>query len=99
MCGSNNCRKFGLYYHEKDDCCDVPDAMQTSTESNSLGFGKNVPLEPKPGEQRISKWKIHPFMLQVKDAPEGIITASGAALLTIPVTRARVTVTGLETGV
>ena len=23
-CGSNNCRKFGLYYHEKDDCCDHP---------------------------------------------------------------------------
>ena len=24
VCGSNNCRKFGLYYHEKDDCCDLP---------------------------------------------------------------------------
>merc|ERR1711902_378646 len=24
VCGSNNCRKFGLYYHEKDDCCDYP---------------------------------------------------------------------------
>merc|ERR1719435_784653 len=22
VCGSNNCRKFGLYYHEKDDCCE-----------------------------------------------------------------------------
>ena len=22
VCGSNNCRKFGHYYHEKDDCCE-----------------------------------------------------------------------------
>jgi len=24
VCGSNNCQKFGLYYHEKDDCCEKP---------------------------------------------------------------------------
>ena len=24
MCGSNNCLKFGLYYHDKDDCCEKP---------------------------------------------------------------------------
>ena len=24
VCGSNNCKKFGLYYHEKDDCCERP---------------------------------------------------------------------------
>ena len=24
MCGSNNCKKFGAYYHEKDDCCEQP---------------------------------------------------------------------------
>merc|ERR1719336_393135 len=22
VCGSNNCLKFGAYYHEKDDCCE-----------------------------------------------------------------------------
>ena len=22
VCGSNNCKKFGSYYHEKDDCCE-----------------------------------------------------------------------------
>merc|ERR1712073_322 len=22
VCGSNNCKKFGAYYHEKDDCCE-----------------------------------------------------------------------------
>merc|ERR1711942_488363 len=25
VCGSNNCKKFGAYYHEKDDCCERPD--------------------------------------------------------------------------
>ena len=24
VCGSNNCKKFGHYYHEKDDCCEKP---------------------------------------------------------------------------
>merc|ERR1719495_2042871 len=24
-CGSNNCKKFGAYYHEKDDCCEKPE--------------------------------------------------------------------------
>ena len=24
VCGSNNCRRFGLYYHKKDDCCEYP---------------------------------------------------------------------------
>ena len=23
-CGSNNCRNFGTYYHERDDCCEKP---------------------------------------------------------------------------
>ena len=22
VCGSNNCKQFGHYYHEKDDCCE-----------------------------------------------------------------------------
>ena len=21
LCGNNNCKQFGQYYHEKDDCC------------------------------------------------------------------------------
>ena len=24
VCGSNNCKKWGLYFHEKDDCCERP---------------------------------------------------------------------------
>ena len=24
ICGSNNCLKFGSYYHPKDDCCERP---------------------------------------------------------------------------
>ena len=25
VCGSNNCRKFSLFHHAKDDCCDLAD--------------------------------------------------------------------------
>ena len=25
VCGSNNCKQFGLYYHDKDDCCQKPE--------------------------------------------------------------------------
>ena len=25
VCGSNNCRKLGLFHHAKDDCCDLAD--------------------------------------------------------------------------
>jgi len=24
VCGSNNCKQFGAYFHEKDDCCEKP---------------------------------------------------------------------------
>ena len=24
VCGSNNCQKFGAYFHAKDDCCEKP---------------------------------------------------------------------------
>ena len=26
VCGSNNCKKFGHFYHAKDDCCDLAGA-------------------------------------------------------------------------
>jgi len=48
ICGSNNCKKFGLFYHEKDDCCDVPESRLTTTETP---IPLDVPLEP-PSNQR-----------------------------------------------
>merc|ERR1712178_135791 len=48
ICGSNNCKKFGQYYHEKDDCCDVPESRLTTTETP---IPLNVPLDP-PANQR-----------------------------------------------
>ena len=27
VCGSNNCKQFGLFYHEKDDCCQEPNTV------------------------------------------------------------------------
>ena len=28
VCGNNNCKQFGSFYHEKDDCCVKPDPVQ-----------------------------------------------------------------------
>ena len=29
VCGSNNCKQFGHYYHEKDDCCQKAEIGKT----------------------------------------------------------------------
>ena len=40
VCGSNNCKKFGTYYHEKDDCCENP---SSSLSGGSIQLiGKNI---------------------------------------------------------
>jgi len=66
VCGSNNCLKFGLYYHEKDDCCDLPQSgsamagvspgvlisANQGTISRVAGAGSSgLPLEPPPGQR------------------------------------------------
>ena len=33
VCGSNNCLKFGAYYHEKDDCCEKSTSPLTAPKS------------------------------------------------------------------
>merc|ERR1712168_1149176 len=38
VCGSNNCKKFGAYYHEKDDCCERPNSGPII---NNLGSGSS----------------------------------------------------------
>ena len=30
VCGSNNCLQFGLYYHQKDDCCEEPTSKKVA---------------------------------------------------------------------
>jgi len=49
VCGSNNCRKFGAYYHEKDDCCEKAEPTEDwgpwqswSGCSKSCGVGKKT---------------------------------------------------------
>ena len=37
VCGSNNCKQFGHYYHEKDDCCE----KATSSIKKSPEFDRN----------------------------------------------------------
>merc|ERR1712106_836791 len=49
QCGSNNCRKFGFYFHEKDDCCEKPSANTKASQSEVYIPG--TPLEPKEGQR------------------------------------------------
>jgi len=49
QCGSNNCGKFGLYFHEKDDCCEKPSANTQASQSEVYIPG--TPLEPKEGQR------------------------------------------------
>merc|ERR1719430_2063126 len=48
VCGSNNCQKFGSYFHPKDDCCDVPASLATAKPAIVV---PGAPLEP-PSDQR-----------------------------------------------
>ena len=52
VCGSNNCMKFGLYYHPKDDCCEKPSTPTTPDTSTGATIPGNIPtqhLDPPPG--------------------------------------------------
>ena len=48
VCGSNNCQKFGRYFHKSDDCCDYP--PNTTESSGSLLLKPELP----PRGQRCS---------------------------------------------
>merc|ERR1712024_163327 len=50
VCGSNNCKKFGTYFHEKDDCCDLPETLAIPEPLPLIPAG--VPLEPPAGGSR-----------------------------------------------
>jgi len=48
VCGSNNCKQFGSYFHEKDDCCDKLENLPTPKPPVII---PGVPLEPKLGQR------------------------------------------------
>merc|ERR1712115_476155 len=48
VCGSNNCRKFGAYFHPKDDCCVRPENLPVREEPS---FVPGAPLEPPTGQR------------------------------------------------
>ena len=47
VCGSNNCLKFGLYYHEKDDCCEKNGASVATTTRKP---NPRKPINPPEGK-------------------------------------------------
>jgi len=48
-CGSNNCQKFGLYFHPKDDCCDLPENVPDVSATPIILPG--TPIEPPAGQR------------------------------------------------
>merc|ERR1712066_842338 len=48
VCGSNNCKQFGAYYHEKDDCCERP---------TTGGPGERYPTDPSSGWGPWGPWR------------------------------------------
>jgi len=48
-CGSNNCKQFGSFYHEKDDCCQKPSSSPTTKQPPVIFPG--TPLTPPPGQR------------------------------------------------
>ena len=54
VCGSNNCKKFGNYYHEKDDCCDLPETLQNAPPEPQAPI--DAPLVPAPGISTFQKF-------------------------------------------
>jgi len=53
VCGSNNCKKFGHYYHEKDDCCEQPsiEFIQQELEETQAQYPGGLPVEPPAGQR------------------------------------------------
>merc|ERR1711862_532074 len=48
VCGRNNCGKFGLYFHDKDDCCEKPTELPTPEPT--------TPPSPSPCQPGWSAW-------------------------------------------
>merc|ERR1711936_1289799 len=48
VCGSNNCQKFGSYFHPKDDCCDLRENLPRPTAPVIV---PGTPLTPPPGQR------------------------------------------------
>ena len=38
LCGSNNCKQFGAYYHGSDDCCERPQSAAPTSTHTALAF-------------------------------------------------------------
>ena len=52
-CGNNNCLKFGTYYHEKDDCCEIGESLkdEMSIILTEICEDPQQLLEPPPGQR------------------------------------------------
>ena len=52
-CGSNNCKQFGSFYHEKDDCCQKPSNSSTVRPPPVIFPGSD--LTPPVGKKKSTR--------------------------------------------
>ena len=50
VCGSNNCLKYGAFYHPKDDCCEKAENVVKKEDPRK---NPSLPFEP-PADQRCA---------------------------------------------
>ena len=77
MCGSNNCQKFGSYFHPKDDCCDVAASIATATPPVVV---PGAPQEPSSGRVQAEECEdSQPLYVQVRGVVAVTIHLAGDA--------------------
>ena len=102
VCGTNNCKKFGTFYHEKDDCCEKASATANNQTANIFKPETFINLiatilspaalkEPPPGKNSKATKMNTQKVFQVKDAAVVIIKAEDVVHLKIHVMKERET--------
>merc|ERR1712129_215706 len=49
LCGNNNCKQFGAYYHGSDDCCERPQSPAPSSTRTAAAFDLHHTRPVGPG--------------------------------------------------
>ena len=66
VCGENNCKQFGDFFHERDDCCENSKISAIDLKSEPVNSN---PKEPPEGKMKVvTQFRSSLFCLnQVKD--------------------------------
>jgi len=68
ICGKNNCKKFALYFHDKDDCCEKPNSSKPFEEPTTpkrhhtkLHKTNHYATTTKPKHHHIKQHKTYSY--------------------------------------